>query len=226
MTHFRALAVLKNNKGYGNYDWDLEDLMGPYSEYLKVPEYVSMTRSEFYNMIMECTDNVIATISDIQNEIDNLPENDEKTINHKKSILKNQKDWLDRIFEGKPVEEFRSEPDDVVIKRYAMLNNYKLNENGDVLSTYNPDTQYDYYGEMEDMTGDAYKKYFFSKEHEYDIPYAVVDENGWHSPGKVGWFGTSSATKDEEKAWFDETLPEYIKGLTENDYVVLLDCHI
>ena len=58
------------------------------------------------------------------------------------------------------------------------------------------------------------------------VPYAVVDSDGWHAPGKVGWFGASDETPEAYKAWKGNFRRDWIDTLAPGDRVTLLDCHI
>lgn len=58
------------------------------------------------------------------------------------------------------------------------------------------------------------------------VPYAVVDSDGWHAPGKVGWFGTSDETPEAYKAWKENFRRDWIDTLAPGDRVTLIDCHI
>jgi hypothetical protein len=57
-------------------------------------------------------------------------------------------------------------------------------------------------------------------------PYAVADPDGWHAPGRVGWFGCSTDTPEQYANWLDVELPAIIAALGPDDEIHLLDCHI
>lgn len=59
--------------------------------------------------------------------------------------------------------------------------------------------------------------------------YACVTPDGeWHEPGKMGWWGMSSATDDDEKKFNDGFYDTFIAPyLVEDDYTItMVDCHI
>ena len=58
------------------------------------------------------------------------------------------------------------------------------------------------------------------------VPYAVVDSDGWHAPGRVGWFGSSDETPNAWAAWKANFRRDWIDTLAPGDRVTLLDCHI
>lgn len=56
-------------------------------------------------------------------------------------------------------------------------------------------------------------------------PYAYVDlEGAWHGQGDMGWFGLSSNDKPEI-GWHSE-VNAFIEGVHDDDYLVVVDCHI
>jgi len=56
-------------------------------------------------------------------------------------------------------------------------------------------------------------------------PFALVDENDWHAPGDMGWWGMSS-DETEDRDNFDQMFKEYVKKLKPKDVVTIVDCHI
>lgn len=109
-------------------------------------------------------------------------------------------------------------------------------EDGNILSTYNPKSKWDWY-----ETGGRWHNLLTSKNHnrgdEFPIrdilktpethTYAVITPDGeWHAPGQMGWFGCSSETDKEweewrnnwQKRWIDDQDPELI--------MTIIDCHI
>lgn len=57
------------------------------------------------------------------------------------------------------------------------------------------------------------------------LTYAALDDNGWHQPGEMGWFGVSHA-EDGAKAKFQRDFVRvFIDEAKPTDLLVLLDCH-
>lgn len=52
--------------------------------------------------------------------------------------------------------------------------------------------------------------------------FAVLDADGWHEKGEMGWF---ACVRDEKADWTQIYLDK-LKAIPDNDYVVLVDCHI
>lgn len=55
--------------------------------------------------------------------------------------------------------------------------------------------------------------------------YALLDDDGWHAPGKMGWFGCSSDTP-EEYLKFESWFMDRLKAAKPDDVLVCVDCHI
>ena len=81
---------------------------------------------------------------------------------------------------------------------------------------YRPEYYLEYYGTKEE----------YLRRIQIWSTYAVVDENGWHEVGEMGWFGVSSETPDDEKEWADHFRARFIDTLDPKDSVTVLDCHI
>lgn len=56
--------------------------------------------------------------------------------------------------------------------------------------------------------------------------YAVLDDEGWHAAGEMGWFGCHSETADELKDWEENFRARFIDTLDPDDAVAIVDCHI
>jgi hypothetical protein len=56
--------------------------------------------------------------------------------------------------------------------------------------------------------------------------WAVLDENGWHEKGKMGWFGMSSATHEDEKEWSKSYVDTFLKNEKQDTLLAIIDAHI
>ncbi len=56
--------------------------------------------------------------------------------------------------------------------------------------------------------------------------YAVLDENGWHAKGEMGWWGMSSESNDDASKWRKSYMDTFIRNEKPDVLLVLLDCHI
>lgn len=60
--------------------------------------------------------------------------------------------------------------------------------------------------------------------HPFNV-YAFVDASGkWHAEDEMGWWGISTSMK-EPRSWKDE-VKSLMEAVAENDYLVVVDCHI
>lgn len=124
---------------------------------------------------------------------------------------------------------------------------YKIDEDDNVLSTYNPDAKWDWY-----VIGGRWSNYLYLKECDEEgerltadyayfdevdwdymiemnrIPFCFVDWDGdWHEKGEMGWFAMTKNEKDED-SWVDEfkTYIETLKNIQFQGEVNVIDFHI
>lgn len=55
--------------------------------------------------------------------------------------------------------------------------------------------------------------------------YATLDEMGWHEPGRMGWFGCSSATPETTKAHAASFI-SWVRDTPADARLAIVDCHI
>ena len=145
------------------------------------------------------------------------------------------------------IEEAKNPPQNTSIDYSVYTDNISLAEfakiyheadvdsDGNLLTTYNPKSKWDWY-----KIGGVYvlplktgkgcnrarlsllnlsKKKFFT--------HAVITEDGiWHEVGQMGWWGNSSETEEERKAWVKTYWDRFIKELPGNTPLAIIDCHI
>lgn len=120
---------------------------------------------------------------------------------------------------------------------------YKLDEEENLTSTYNPNSKWDWYviggrwdgylilKETDDSNEHLTSNQAYASEIDWDlmldnnhIPYCFVDDNGyWNEVGQMGWFGVSFNEKDKD-IWKQE-FKNYISSIP--DYLVtVVDFHI
>ena len=57
--------------------------------------------------------------------------------------------------------------------------------------------------------------------------YAVITDDGeWHSPGRMGWWGTHSDTTEEHAEFSQSFRERFIKDLPAGTRITVVDCHI
>jgi hypothetical protein len=55
---------------------------------------------------------------------------------------------------------------------------------------------------------------------------AVLDENGWHEPHKMGWFGCTYDETETYETWCNKLRERFLSNTTENTIIAMVDCHI
>lgn len=56
--------------------------------------------------------------------------------------------------------------------------------------------------------------------------YAVVDDDGWHEKGQMGWFGISSETVGEAEDWDKSFVHKFLANEEDDTTLVVVDAHI
>ena len=105
--------------------------------------------------------------------------------------------------------------------------------NGDLLSTYNPNSKWDWYtiggrwnNYLKTLSGETTNEDYASEIDWKDIiPFAFVTPIGeWHERGEMGWWACVSNGKNIED-WKSE-FKEFLDNLDEDTIVTVVDCHI
>lgn len=90
-------------------------------------------------------------------------------------------------------------------------------EGEDFFTIYSPEYYKEYYGSREN----------YAKAMADFTTFAVVTPDGeWHEPGRMGWFGCSSATPDSTKAWNNRYREQFIDAADPEWVLTVVDCHI
>lgn len=102
---------------------------------------------------------------------------------------------------------------DVWIAKTKMPNN----EESQYPSRYNEDYHIKWYGNRQE----------YAEECGNFSTYAVITLDGeWHSPGNVGWWGTSTESIEEVNDWYKNYKKNWIDTADPEWYVTIVDCHI
>ena len=229
MSHF-TVAV------FHRPDQDIETLLAPYDETLRVEPYVEFTREEaiayarkHYKSVADMSDDrcYAYMAEDYKTDAEG---NLLSTYNPKSKW-----DWWTEggrwagmlKVDGKKVDSARVAdidftPDpleyDAALRYWDVVVEHQEKRPGEeYVSLYGEQYYLDYYGDRE-----TYARYMtqFST-------YAVVTPDGeWHEKGRMGWFGASSETPDEARDW-EEHYRERFLDTAEADWVLtIVDCHI
>ena len=54
----------------------------------------------------------------------------------------------------------------------------------------------------------------------------VLKDGIWYESGEVGWWATTSATENDEKEFTENFQDKFLKGLSGETLLTLVDCHI
>lgn len=110
----------------------------------------------------------------------------------------------------------------------------ELDDQGNVLSTYNPKSKWDWWEiggrwdgflTLKDGTTVNHAAIAELAPESIQTPFAYVDLDGeWHEKGQMGWFGMAR-NEAEEEVWTKEYL-DWIQGLPKDTVLVAVDCHI
>ena len=302
MSHYMVMAIIKA----GSKD-TVEELLAPYDENMEVPEYVAKTREELMEDMRERCRHAAECAKAVES-VSHLPEDEREAAYNK---LFDGWPWFHYTFTAS--ECFRTyaaadgSSDDEVWKLVEADNEDCLDAEGNRISTYNPDSKWDWYelggrysgqlkikgkGRHSDCDAarakdidwdsmmslsaaqerkarhfwrcyverkvpkavgergeDAVREYLaeefgfvlYRPEWYKDrygnadgyvrhlslwAPYAVVDADGWHSVGEMGWFGVSNEEEGAEKSWEENFRRDFVDALAPEDYVAIIDCHI
>lgn len=130
---------------------------------------------------------------------------------------------------------------------------YNKDENGNIISTYNPNSKWDWYvigGRWDGLYLDNYKssdngfnfdsmhhtiknniqtikeyKERFNKDNDKYSMFAYINENGdWLERGNMGWWGMVNNEKDKND--YNESINKFLNEQDDNNYIINLDCHI
>lgn len=287
MSHYTVLAIIRKGS-----EKSLDALLAPYSEGKKVEPYVAKTKSQ---LIAE----KVAEIEKYRRSHEaaaSMTEDEYRKAAAERNLYGNYGRMKDAMPEEYASVDLSDEGAvfELVEKEYED----ELNGDGDLISTYNPQSKWDWYeiggrwkGRLRMKNGypvdsapaglvdwdamfspkvsavaknrefwDEYvlgkvpggveKENYLREKYPYEFyrpeyylkrygtkgeyirrlslwaTHAVVDEKGWHEPGRMGWFGCSNATPESERDWEDNYRSRFIDTLDPDDRVILVDCHI
>lgn len=164
--------------------------------------------------------------------------------NRKKDIAKWQailKSKDDKNYNLKNVAETIKRYEAMTDKQYYKYCGYKMfNSEGKPLTTYNPDSKYDWnvvggrwdgYLKLKDNNNiitnvncASKKAIDFKKTFKKYLPTALLVNGKWYAEGDVGWFG-SIANQKAKKEWAKE-IKEILAKIPDNKTITAVDCHI
>ena len=218
MSHF-AVYVFTREDGR-----DVEDLLAPYDENIICAPYVQYTREQAIAKtrakIEEYKNTTYAEYlkdPQVYKEKHNLSDDNAHLIYLRDEFPKKFNWSDDECYED--------------VKQY--FNDDMIDENGNLLSTYNPDSKWDWYevggrwnNVLTTQNGTKTNEDLVSEIdwNETSCPFAFIDPIGrWYEKGEMGWWAIVANEKDKD-SWQEE----FKKAVKEyNDCTVtVVDCHI
>ena len=201
---------------------NVEELLAPFDENIEYKPYVEYTRDQAIEKVRK---DIEAYKNDVYAEYLADPKKYEEEwghrpqhINYVKNIFPQKLKWTDN--ECYDYEARRYEPEMIA-------------ENGDLLSTHNPKSRWDWCtigGRWDRLLNTKYGisdniAYVSEVDWNETIPFAFITPDGeWHEKGKMGWFGIVT-DKKKESDWETEFM-EFVQSWGLNVVVTVVDCHI
>ncbi len=276
MSHYTVLVKFEAEDIKDAHE-TIYEMLAPYDENKNVEEYIDKYKSKAKEYLQ--------TEIDENTQIFSLPEEQRKHYNIE-YIRKRQEKLLAMT------------PEEWWEKNYGQYDEYETDSDGNILSTYNPDSKWDWYqiggrwsgmlkvkdgaiglcgkpgifdnevgidiAFLKDVDFDAMDEAVVTSRKEqwdnyqkelkkskdpsgirfmYNVEeddtketylarypkfntYAVLDKDGWHSSGEMGWFGCSSETPDEKKEFITTFRKKFLENYTDKTVIAIVDCHI
>lgn len=192
----------------------ISERLAPYDEQLEVDPYIDKNPDE---LMVWAKDRAKSMKEYVKQHI----EDEESSYTHKRALEMQQsleEDW----------NNFESKDD------YLRLINrhFTLDEQGNSITTYNPDSKWDWYVQGGRWSGEILHAGSYDTDQatiedltKIDTPYCFIDlDGGWHEKGSMGWWGMAFDEKDDG-TWETE-FREYLKTLPKDTLVTVIDFHI
>lgn len=216
MSHFTVYVFTKENGK------DVEELLAGYDESIVYAPYIKYTKQQ-------AIDEVRKEIEDYKNTVYaeylanpeeyEAPCANESHIKYLKEEFPKRLNWTDEQCYQDKAQWYEED---------------MIDENGNIYSTYNPNSKWDWYTIGGRWTGGLITKggeetnSDYVSEIDWDktgTPFAFIMPNGiWHEKGEMGWFAMVSNRKEQDN--WEEEFKKAIERLGDDVLVTLVDCHI
>ena len=213
MTHFTVLVVGPN----------IESQLAPFDEDIKVPQYIRNTRQE---LIEQNRRNINRTrdgdyseyLADSEAYLEKHKSNPSRCLYFTSGEFAEKLNWSDEQLYQDAIQYVEED---------------KIDSEGNELSTYNPNSKWDWYqiggrwdGALKTKDGKTVNETTVG---EIDISdfngtFAVLKDGQWYEKGSMGWFGMSD-NKMEDEEWNLE-FRRLIAELPPETPLTLVDAHI
>jgi len=240
MSHFTVLVIGE----------DVEEQLAPYDENIVVPRYVKYTKEQL-----------------IKKGREDIAQYEKGTY---AEYLKDPVKYAERCSNPRHLRYLKNEfpkmlkwnDEQIYQNELRWYEKKDIGAEGEVYSTYNPKSKWDWYqigGRWAGMlilkkgakSGEKGEQSLLDKSSPYakggvdsalkkDIDfkkttkknkdpfgtYAVVKNGEWFQKGEMGWWGMSSETEEESIKWDEGFFKNFIKPLSPDTKLTIVDCHI
>lgn len=216
MSHFVTLVFTKKGER------TVEELLAPFDEGISYPPYVEYTREQAIQKerkdIEDYKNSTFAKYWENPTKYEQEHSDRPEHIDYVRNEFPKRLAWTDEECYQAVAKYW----DEDLIK-----------PNGDLLSTYNPNSKWDWYQiggrwnhYLKTLDGEATNEDFVSEIDWKDvIPFAFITPIGeWHERGEMGWWACVSNEKEKNK--WEEEFKKFVQNLDGDTIVTVVDCHI
>lgn len=216
MSHFKVLVFTKTDGA------TVDDLLRPYDENIRYKPYVQYTKEQAVAAVRK-------ELEEYKNSVYAEYLADPEKYKENYGCRPEHIDYLENVF---PLKLKWTDEECYEYKK-QFFDDEMIAENGDLLSTYNPKSKWDWYtvGGRWKCSLPVFSGEYVDKAYAIDVdwdkvlPFAFVTPDGeWHEKGEMGWFSCVGHEKSEDD-WKHE-FTEFIKTLRSDVKVKVVDCHI
>lgn len=240
MSHFTVMVVLPNTAERTRLEHRLAEILAPYDEGRRVDPYEQgcyCVGKAAWRRAIKVADAECGTLDDLRKGFYAQPENRELDrvamqatgAAFRRHEAELNRRWSEHTARHKATVDAALEADPE--KKSPAAECDECHGTGKVMSTYNPQSKWDWYavggrwagavipGDMAPV--ERVREIVKDDDH---LPFALLDAEGWHEKGRMGWFATVADERPEE-AWGTEVRERLAKAPADA-LVVLIDCHI
>lgn len=233
MSHYTVGVVIPGFVDEDDIETYLHQMLSPFNENLEVEPYIAYTKEELLEAYKEYEEHLKKRGDDDIASFEEYSEDytgyglDEEGNALSRYNTNSKWDWYviggrwDGLIETKESKDLN----------YARIKDILFEKEFNDIELANLKKEYNQLIKEGDFyTPEYYKERFptfesFVKSRNFST-YALLDEEGtWHEPGKMGWFGMSNSTPEEEKD-FKNTYMDIINAQDKDSWLVVVDCHI
>lgn len=213
MSHF-TVAVFHRE------DQDIEELLAPYDENIEYEPYIKYTKEEAIQSVRKDIEEYKNTryakyLADPEEyEKDSNPDH----VRYLREVFPKKLNWSDE------------ECYEYLAQYY---NDDMKDKEGNLYSTYNPDSKWDWYtvggrwnGELTNKDGMQTNEDYVSElvfPEDFSTFAVVLPDGSWHEAGEMGWWCMVANEKDD---WYDTYKEKFLDAADPDWILTMVDCHI